>query len=339
MTRDGLKPFWEFVDNKQMSTGEKLVDEMLRRTGISAQERGVSLNSPDLMGGAGAPAENVSTAPSTPSAPANVMWSDASQEALARDREMMKSQPGQWFESVKQTSQMIPAVNAERSMAISGKPNVNEMAYVVGSAINEGNMGTAGEWYANNIIKPLQTFLPADWANYTPGSPEQSALLEKLATLSASDMTPEQQRAASVFQQVSAVYPDLNMPPDAAAAITASVMLSNQVDIDRANYYTAYLSQQPTGRGSLVNADAAFAQEYSQLHQMEKSNLTELFKMADDSTPVGQTGKTRGDFVKEFLADINSGRMSQQDAQGVLSSLLGAENTSPVLARYFIGGM
>jgi hypothetical protein len=243
------------------------------------------------------------------------------------------------FGPFKQTSQILPAVNAGRSAAISGKPNVNEMAYVVGSAINEGNMGTAGEWYANNIIKPLETFLPADWQSYLPGSPEQSALLEKLATLSASDMTPEQQRAASVFQQVSAVYPDLNMPPDAASAITASVMLSNQEDIDRANYYSAYLSQQPTARGSLVNADAAFAQEYSQLHQLEKANLTDLFKMADDPTPVGQTGKTKGDFVKEFLSDVHSGRMSQEDAQMALSALLGAENTSPVLARYFIGGM
>jgi hypothetical protein len=129
------------------------------------------------------------------------------------------------------------------------------------------------------------------------------------------------------------------MPPDAASAITASVMLSNQEDIDRANYYSAYLSQQPTGRGSLVNADAAFAQEYSQLHQLEKANLSDLFKMADDPTPVGQTGKTKGDFVKEFLSDVHSGRMSQEEAQMALSALLGAENTSPVLARYFIGGM
>ncbi len=342
MTENGLVPFWDFLDNSRLSTGERMVDDMLRRVGTSAQTSGFDLNSPDLSKTISVPTGGDVSAPAAPAAPgvpSNVVWSDASQEALARDREMMRSQPGQWFETVKQTSQILPVVNAERSSAISGKPNVNEMAYVVGSAINEGNMGTAGEWYANNIIKPLETFLPADWASYLPGSPEQSALLEKLATLSASDMTPEQQRAASVFQQVSAVYPDLNMPPDAASAITASVMLSNQEDIDRANYYAAYLSQQPTGRGSLVNADAAFAQEYSQLHQMEKANLSELFKMADDRTPVGQTGKTKGDYVKEFLSDVHSGRMSQEDAQMALSALLGAENTSPVLSRYFIGGM
>jgi hypothetical protein len=336
MTENGLVPFWDFLGNSRLSTGERMVDDMIRRVGMSAQTSGFDLNSPDLSGTISVPTGGDAA---TPSIPSNVAWGDASQEALARDSEMMRSQPGQWFETVRQTSQILPVVNAGRSAAISGKPNVNEMAYVVGSAINEGNMGTAGEWYANNIIKPLETFLPADWASYLPGSPEQSALLEKLATLSASDMTPEQQRAASVFQQVSAVYPDLNMPPDAASAITASVMLSNQEDIDRANYYSAYLSQQPTGRGSLVNADAAFAQEYSQLHQLEKANLSDLFKMADDPTPVGQTGKTKGDFVKEFLSDVHSGRMSQEDAQMALSALLGAENTSPVLARYFIGGM
>jgi hypothetical protein len=336
MTENGLVPFWDFLDNSRLSTGERMVDDMIRRVGMSAQSSGFDLNSPDLSGTISVPTGGEAA---TPSIPSNVAWGDASQEALARDREMMRSQPGQWFETVKQTSQILPAVNAERSAAISGKPNVNEMAYVVGSAINEGNMGTAGEWYANNIVKPLVTFLPENWTADL-GSPEtQSALLEKLATLSASDMTPEQQRAASVFQQVSAVYPDLNMPPDAASAITASVMLANQEDIDRANYYSAYLSQQPTGRGSLVNADAAFGQEYSQLHQLEKANLTDLFKMADDPTPVGQTGKTKGDFVKEFLSDVHSGRMSQEDAQMALSALLGAENTSPVLARYFIGGM
>jgi hypothetical protein len=336
MTENGLVPFWDFLDNSRLSTGERMVDDMIRRVGMSAQSSGFDLNSPDLSGTISVPTGGEAA---TPSIPSNVAWGDASQEALARDRELMRSQPGEWFKMVGQTNQILPAVNAGRSAAISGKPNVNEMAYVVGSAINEGNMGTAGEWYANNIIKPLETFLPADWQSYLPGSPEQSALLEKLATLSASDMTPEQQRAASVFQQVSAVYPDLNMPPDAASAITASVMLSNQEDIDRANYYSAYLSQQPTARGSLVNADAAFAQEYSQLHQLEKANLTDLFKMADDPTPVGQTGKTKGDFVKEFLSDVHSGRMSQEDAQMALSALLGAENTSPVLARYFIGGM
>lgn len=336
MTDNGLVPFWDFLDNSRLSTGERMVDDMIRRIGMSVQTSGFDLNSPDLSRTISVPTGGEAA---TPSIPSNVVWGDASQEALARDRELMRSQPGEWFKMVGQTNQILPAVNAGRSAAISGKPNVNEMAYVVGSAINEGNMGTAGEWYANNIIKPLETFLPADWQSYLPGSPEQSALLEKLATLSASDMTPEQQRAASVFQQVSAVYPDLNMPPDAASAITASVMLSNQEDIDRANYYSAYLSQQPTGRGSLVNADAAFAQEYSQLHQLEKANLVDLFKMAADQTPVGRTGKTKGDFVKEFLSDVHSGRMSQEEAQMALSALLGAENTSPVLSRYFIGGM
>jgi hypothetical protein len=332
MTPNGLVPFWEFLDNNRLSTGEKLVDDMIRRVGAGAQASGADINTVNL--------EDTISVPTGPAAiPGNVVWSDASTEALARDAEMMRNQPGQWFETVKQTSTILPAVNAERASAISGKPNVNELAYVVGSAINEGNMGTAGEWYANNVVKPLKTFLPEGWA-YPDSAPEtQSALLSKLATLSAGDMTPEQQRAASVFQQVAAVYPDLNMPPDAAAAITASVMLSNQESIDRANYYSAYLSQQPTGRGSLVNADAAFAQEYSQLHQMEKSNLQTLLDMADDQTMVGETGKTKGYFVKEFLSDIHGGRMSPEEAQQALTAILGADNVSPGLYRYFIKGM
>lgn len=332
MTDSGLVPFWEFLDNHRLSTGEKMVDDMLRRVGYGTQASGADINTVNLEDTISVPTERAAI-------PGNVVWSDASQEALARDAEMMRSQPGQWFETVKQTSQILPVVNAERASAISGKPNVNELAYVVGSAINEGNMGTAGEWYANNIVKPLKTFLPEGWA-YPDSAPEtQSALLSKLATLSAGDMTPEQQRAAAVFQQVAAVYPDLNMPPDAAAAITASVMLSNQESIDRANYYTAYLSQQPTGRGSLVNADAAFAQEYSQLHQMEKSNIQTLLDMADDQTMVGNTGKTKGYFVKEFLSDIHSGRMSPEEAQQALTAILGADNVSPGLYRYFIKGM
>lgn len=338
MTQSGLVPFWEFLDNHRLSTGERMVDDMLRRVGISAQGSGLDLNAPDLAETISVPQPGAEK-PAKAEVPGNVIWTDASREALARDAELMKSQPGEWFKMVAQTSQILPAVNADRSSSISGKPNINELAYTIGSAINEGNMGSFGELYADKIFKPLKSFLPADWTESWASPETQSALLKKLSTLSATDMTPEQQTAASVFQQVAAIYPDLNMPSEAAAAITASIMFSNQEAIDRANYYNFYLSQQPTGRGSLVGADAPFAEEYSQLHQMEKANLQSLLDMADDRTPVGRSGKTKGDFVKEFLSDIHSGRMSAEEAQQVLTAILGEGNVSPGLYRYFIKGM
>ncbi len=339
MTNEGLVPFWDFMESGSKSTGNQLVDDMLRRIGQSAQSSGMNINEMDLGSTISVPS---GVQPGdTVSVPSNVMWTDASQTALAQDRALMSSQPGLWSTYVQQTAEILPVVTAERSAAVAAKPNVNELATVVANSIANDEMGTAGNAYAQYIVAPLKTLarsLGVDPDLIGSDADANRALLSKLSTLSATDMTPDQQRAAAVFQQVAAIYPDLSMPPEAAAAITASVMLGNQADIDRANYYNAYLQQQPTGRGALVNADAAFAEEYSQLHQTEKANITSLFLMASDETPVGDNGMTKGDYVRKFLSDVHSGTISQERAQEVLNALLGPK-TSPALSRYFVKGM
>ena len=107
-------------------------------------------------------------------------------------------------------------------------------------------------------------------------------------------------------------------------------MLQKQTAIDQANYYNAF--QGSANAGFAPNyMTQGYAQEYSQLHQIEKGNLTDLFKMAADPA--------KGETVQKFLSAANSGMLDQEKAQAILNYILGPENTSQALARYFITGM
>jgi hypothetical protein len=136
------------------------------------------------------------------------------------------------------------------------------------------------------------------------------------------------------------VSPDMTMTPEASAAITSAIMLQNQQAIDQANYYNAFLTQLPMG-APMSEVDAAYAQEYAQLHQQEKENLTTLFKLAAPQVLDGNGNMVRNEkaeTVQKFLDAANAGTVSQEDAQAVLQYILGAD-ASPVLARYFVKGM
>jgi len=312
--------------NRAVTLSEYLANPQSFSTGDPQRDAAI-LNAARAKSG-----ETGNTAPYQPadaSAPEGVRWTATSDDAIERARDMAAKRPDLYPVWQQQIADAIPQFSQARSEAISGKPNVNELAYTVGGAIYEGNMGSVTGYMADNVVAPLNAALRTMGAPEISNADDQSVILRKLSALNGAALTPEQERAASVFQMFANVSPDLKMTPPAAAAISASIMLQNQQAIDQANYYNAFLSKLPMG-APMSEVDAAYAQEYSQRQQQEKTNLTNLFEMAAD--PV------KGATVKKFLGDVNAGMVSQDDAQAILSYILG-QDVSPILARYFIKGM
>lgn len=278
------------------------------------------------ISGSGAPLD---TAAATP-APSGVRWTDTSSDAITRAEEYGRANPMNFATNNRIAQEMVVGANEAASSASEAKPNSNELAYTVGNAISENNMGSVEGWASDNVIAPVNAVLRTFGLPEISEADGQSTILGKLGTLNSKSLTPEQQRAASVFQQFAEVSPNLKMTPEAAAAITSSLMLANQQDIDKANYYGYFQSQADAGFAP-GEMSRGYASEYGQMHQTEKDNLTALFLAARDPE--------KGKFVKDFLAGVNSGTATQEDAQAVLAFILGAENVSPGLARYFIRGM
>ncbi len=308
-----------------VSLTEYLENPTIFSTGDPVRDKRI-MEEAQRISGSGAPLD---TAAATP-APSGVRWTDTSSDAITRAEEYGKANPMNFATNNRIAQEMVVGANDAASSAAQAKPNSNELAYTVGNAIAENNMGSVEGWASDNVIAPVNAVLR------TLGIPEiseadtQSIILKKLGTLNSSTLTPEQQRAASVFQQFVEVSPDLKMTSEAAAAITSSLMLANQQDIDKANYYGYFQSQADAGFAP-GEMSKGYASEYSALHQIEKQNLTDLFLAASDPE--------RGAVVKNFLAGVNAGTATQEEAQAVLAYILGAENVSPGLARYFIRGM
>lgn len=288
--------------------------------------------------------EAQSRASTAEAAPANTRWTDASSAAIAAAKQYAASDVGaiNFVGNNEAVQNLTLQANEAMNSAIAAKPNTNELAYTVGSSIADGTMGSAQGRTSvlQNVLSPLNSILRSAGINMDAlDDPQtQAQLLSKIGSLNAESLTPEQQRAASVFQQFVSVSPNMEMTPEAAAAITSSLMLANQYDIDTANYYNRF--QQEAGMGfAPQQMSTGYANEYGQLHQIEKNNLTNLFMAAEDKTALGNSGLTRGQYVKNFLDQANSGTLTQDQAQAILNYILGPENTSQALARYFIKGM
>lgn len=264
-------------------------------------------------------------------APSGVRWSDASNEAVQKAIDKLENRPGDFSSNDKESRLIMEGASQARSAALANKPNSNELAFTVSSAIGANNMGTAEGYLSSTFLPVLNAALRSvDPSLEISDADDQQQILRKLSRLSAANMTPEEQRAASVFQEFVSVSPDLRMTPEAAATITASMMLQDQDAIDRANYYSAFMSRAGSGV-TMSDVDAAYANEYSEMHQIEKDAMKQLLLLSSD--------REKGGTVRDFFSAINSGSANQADAQAVLTYILGEENTPPLLARWLIKGM
>jgi len=319
----------DYLANPQLfSTGDPVQDARILAAARAAQAN------PSL---AGAPVG------SDAAQPYGVRWTEQSENTLERANASTRTELGFMSRAanIEQASKMTQDAVAAGSTAAQGKPNANELANVVGAAIGDGTMGSVQgrDVVLKKLLSPLNAILRSlDIELDTLDDPQtRSQLLTKMSQLNAQTLMPDQLRAVSAFNGFVALHPNLEMTPEAASMITASLMLSNQQDIDRARYYQNFRNTAETGFDPSFLV-VGYNEEYGGLYQTEKSNLENLFQMASDSTVVGDNGKTRGQMVQDFLTAANAGMLSQEQAQKVLNFILGAEDTSQLLARYFVLG-
>jgi hypothetical protein len=278
-------------------------------------------------------------------APTGVRFSDSSRNIIDQQNEYVSSDVGfgAYGTNTAEAARLVQEASNLGMSAMNGKASSNELAKTVAGAIAAGDFGSlqGQTTILENILRPLNAVLTtAGIEEITPinGTITSQQILDKLGIMRAGAMTPEQQRAASVFERFVETNPTLQMTEDAAAEITSALQMSHQMDIDRAQYFNFLQSRLPAGYNPYALAEG-FNREYTETLQQEKSQLSELYKMAADTTPMNN-GRTRGEIVMEFMKDVNSGALDQATAQEILTGLLKQQNidASPILARWFIRG-
>lgn len=281
-----------------------------------------------------------------PEGPSGVRFTAPSQDIINQQNAYVSSDVGfgMYGQNVERAAVAVQEASDLGASAMNGKASSNELAKTVAGAIAAGDFGSVEgqRGVLNSVLQPLNAVLTsAGIEAITPINETITSqqILDKLGVLRAGAMTPEQQRAASVFERFVETNPTLEMTKEAAAEITAALQMSHQMDIDRAQYFNYMQSQLPAGYNPYALSEG-FNREYGSVLQEEKSQLSALYKMADDPTPLNG-GRTRGELVTQFMKDVNAGLLDQATAQEILSGLLAQQNinASPILARWFIRGM
>lgn len=243
-------------------------------------------------------------------------------QSIAQDREAVKRPGG--MEALKENPVLLSDLSGKSVDASGYKPNSIELFDVVSQGAADGNFGFGGNFYARNISpiisRSAQLFgIPMNTDGSLPAE-AQAQILDKLRTLNANS-TIDEQRAASVFKAWMDVSPNLDMNENAAAAIASTLLMSNQDAIDEAKYVRKYVNSDTMSLAS--SGRTAYNQTYGALRQTEKENLSNLIKMSGDES------------VRTFMEEARKGVISKEEAQQVLSAILG-ESASPLLYRYFV---
>lgn len=344
-----LVKFWDAVRDKNFrGLGGKMLNESVRKMAIDAYRQGKDPNTMNF--GATVQTKPVEAAQvegmppqadpgggqivqseTTVEKPVGVPWSDASQAALKANEDLLSRQPQQRIPLIEQTQKVVAEQSQKAQSAIDAVPALSEQATIVTDAIADKNMGTLGDWYAQNVIKPYNTLArSAGWTEVgaNPDADTQQIMLNKLSTLNAQNLKPEDQSSYEALSQFMEVSPNLQMTPQAASMITSQQMIQNQRSIDKSNYMSETLRQSPTGEGVWTQAnEVAFQREMGDLYLTERNNIANLMQLAE------QDGR-----VRKFMHQAAAGEFkSAEDVQEILGRLLGGK-VSPVLYRYFYRG-
>lgn len=315
-----MQKFYDWMKNPIAPiAGGDLVNNYVRSMGDQMFNggEGAPEGQPQQAAANGQPGMPVPPAPVA--TPTSVRWTQPSKNALASDEAIADTAmaAGARTESLARFGNAIAASSA----ASAELPNLSEMAKITSEALNNPGAlqpGAAGSYRAW-LIKGANTL--ANGAGLGPGyfgnADEQAAILSKLGTLAARNLTPEQQTAFQALQSYIETTPNLDQPPEAMGAIMASLIQSNQMAIDRGNYFSEYAKQAPNG--ILMNADNGFRGEMSDLYNQERANLEKVISN------------------KAVMARLTSGSLTMEEAQAIIDHALG-ETASPVLARYFVKG-
>jgi hypothetical protein len=217
--------------------------------------------------------------------------------------------------------------------------NTNELAATVAKAVANNDLGPLGGYKAS--LEGLASQVAGQFGiQYDGGSATSQALLNKLSSLSADQMTADT-AAASLYLQNKGIFPGIDSNPVAAAEITASMMTSNMTAYEKGQYVNDLYRAQKGIVKDLTGADARFNEKAGDTYQVEKANIADLLKYAGNAESDPELKK----LVVEFFDSANRGAFQDQaDAQAALDSIFGAmyanspdqHRVSNGLGRYFV---
>jgi hypothetical protein len=357
----GVQTFADFmVKPAGASMAGVAADQVMRSIAGGAESRGVDLATatPEQIFGGGAapvaPSQDQTVAPQTPAAGMPVpqvvapyesfgtFALDANdqayiQQAEARSRSAITPQDRENLNSQAAATRMA-ADNGTASAGMSFR-NMNELAVTAAKAAKDNNLGPLTEYKAYFEARvgqiARQFGIP-----YNPNAPTSQALLNKLSSLSADQMTADT-AAATLYLQNKGIFPSIDTDPTAAAEITAEMMTKNMTSYEKGQFVNdIYRAQNGTVK-DLTGVEALFNKKAGDLYQVEKTNIADLLKYPGD---------TRGDaelkqLVVDFFDSANRGAFENQaEAQAALEDIFGAmyanspeqHRVSESLGRYFV---
>ena len=237
---------------------------------------------------------------------------------------------------------LIARSEATRAAADSGTAasslafrNTNELAATVAKAAANNDLGPLGgvkATYENLASQVADTF----GIQYDGSAASSQALLNKLSTLSADQMTADT-AAASLYLQNKNIFPDINSNPTAAAEITAEMLTKNMFSYEKGQYINDIYRAQRGVVKDLTGADAMFNKKAGSIYQGEKTNIADLLKYAGNADADPEVKQ----LIVEFFDSANRGAFKdQEDAQAALEAIFtvlpGQHNVSNGLGRYFV---
>jgi hypothetical protein len=213
--------------------------------------------------------------------------------------------------------------------------NTNELAATVAKAAAANDLGPLGG--VISTYEGLASQLAGTFGIQYDGSAATSqALLNKLSSLSADQMTADT-AAASLYLQNKNIFPDITSNATAAAEITAEMLTRNMLAYEKGQYINDLYRAQKGVVKDLTGADALFNKQAGNIYQGEKANIAELLKYAGDAEADAEVKQ----LVVDFFDSANKGAFKDQaDAQAALEAIFtilpGQHNVSSGLGRYFV---
>jgi len=213
--------------------------------------------------------------------------------------------------------------------------NTNELAATVAKAAANNDLGPLGS--VISTYEGLASQLAGAFGIQYDGSAATSqALLNKLSSLSADQMTADT-AAASLYLQNKNIFPDITSNATAAAEITAEMLTRNMLAYEKGQYINDLYRAQNGVVKDLTGADALFTREAGNIYQGEKANIAELLKYAGNAEADAEVKQ----LVVDFFDSANKGAFKDQaDAQAALEAIFtilpGQHNVSSGLGRYFV---
>jgi hypothetical protein len=213
--------------------------------------------------------------------------------------------------------------------------NTNELAATVAKATAGNDLGPLGgviATYENLASQAAGMF----GIEYDGSAASSQALLNKLSTLSADQMTADT-AAASLYLQNKNIFPDIKTNPTAAAEITAEMLTKNMSSYEKGQYINDLYRAQKGVVKDLTGADALFNKQAGSIYQGEKTNIADLLKYAGNA----EADPELKAMIVEFFDNANRGAFQNQaDAQtaleAIFSAIPGQHNVSSGLGRYFV---